>query len=413
MRALISAVLTLALAAGVHAVEIELITNGGFEAADTPRSWDASAWIEPGEVAIDTRVASEGSQSVRLTGIEDGASVVARQHFGLLRRGEPLTLTGMWRSTVAEGAGARVVLRWVDEAGEKIRDEQALGAEDPFDWQQFTLTATPPPTAAGANLYLEVWESKGDVWFDAISAKQSVEPPAPEDFLLGRTPDVVTVGVFDANAAGGRGFGAESIHDALSALDDVSSELITDLSLKSLAAYDVVVLPNVHSWGATGTPGLLRERPELAWAGDPRACLRAYVRMGGGLILTHQSTGTSEALSPSIVPTVLNAPDRTLDPTPAEFAQHPVTEGIAELRPTFTDARIVEAGPAGEVLMRNEDGVPLAVAGEVGAGRVVGLGTCPGIDTEEQPTAVSPGEATFLENAVRWAGADDVRSHAL
>lgn len=413
MRALISVTLALLTFGAVQAEEIELVTNGGFEAADTARSWDVGVWQADGDFAVDADATHEGEHSLRLTGGTADASVVARQRIGLLKRGEPFTLTGMWRSTVEDGLGARVVLRWLSETGDKITDEPALGAEDPFDWQQFELTVTPPPDAAGANIFLEIWESQGTVWFDAISATQSVDPPTVEDFHLAQTPDVVTVGVFDANAAGGRGFGAQGIHEALSALDGVSSELITDLSLGSLGAHDCVVLPNVHSWGAAGTPGLLAQRPELAWAGDPRACLSAYVRMGGGLILTHQSNGTSEALSPSIVPTVLNAPDKTLDPTPAEFAAHPVTAGVTELRPTFTDARIVAPGPNGTVLMRNEDGIPLAVAGEMGAGRVVGLGTCPGIDTEEDATDVSPGEAAFLANAVRWAGADDARDVAL
>ncbi len=413
MRLFAVIALGFALIAPVAAEDIELVTNGGFEAAETPRRWDVRAWQGDGDFTIDTEQTREGEQSLRLTGSSGDASVVARQHVGLLKHSQPLTLTGAWRSTVEEGAGARLVLRWLDDAGKKIRDEPALGAEDPFDWQPFELTATPPPTAAGANIYLEIWECEGTVWFDGVSATQAVEPPTVEDFRVAKTPETVTVGVFDANAAGGRGFGAGGIHDVLSALDGVSSELITDLSLAALAAYDCIILPNVHSWGAAGTPGLLARRPELAWAGDPRACLRAYVRMGGGLILTHQSNGTSSALSPSIVPSVLYAPDRTLDPTPSEIAEHPVTSGIDEIRPTFTDARIVEAGPNGEVLLRNEDGTPLAVAGGTGAGRVVGIGLCPGIDTEEEPVAVSAGEAAFLANAVRWSGADDARDYAL
>ncbi len=413
MRSLISAGLALTLVAGAHAASIELLTNGGFEAAATLTAWRADVWLKEGEVVIDTEEAREGANALRLTGLVDGTTIVAQQRIGLLKLDQPLVLSGQWRSDVNDATGARIVLRWVDDAGAKISDEPPIGADDPFEWQDFELAATPPAGASGAIVFLEIWESKGSVWFDGLSATQSVESPSIEDFTLGRTPEVVSVAVFDANAAGGRGFGAQGIQDALSALDGVRSELISDLSLATLGGYDCVVLPNVHTWGAAGTPAVLRERPELAWAGDPRACVQAYVRMGGGLVLTHQSNGTSPALSPSIVPSVLSAPDRTLDATPAEIAEHPVTAGIETLAPTFGDARIVAPGPDGEVLMRNKAGEPLAVAGALGAGRVVGIGLCPGIDAHEQPTAVSAGEAALLANAVRWAGADDAQSYAL
>ncbi len=413
MRALISTGLALTLIASAHAASIELLSNGGFEAAATPTAWRADVWLKEGVVAIDTEEARDGTRALRLTGAVDGTTIVAQQRIGLLKLDQPLVLTGVWRSDVTDATGARIVLRWVDDAGAKISDEPPIGAEDPFDWQEFELVATPPAGASGAIVFLEIWESKGSVWFDALSAAQSVESPSPADFTLGSTPDVVTVAVFDANAAGGRGFGAQSIQDALSALDGVQSELIVDLSLATLGGYDCIVLPNVHTWGAAGTPGLLREHPELAWAGDPRACLEAYVRMGGGLVLTHQSNGTSQALSPSIVPSVLSAPDKTLDATPAEIAAHPVTAGIDAIAPTFGDARIVAPGLDGEVLMRNAGGEPLAVVGDFGAGRVVGMGFCPGIDANEDAVAVSSGEAALLANAVRWAGADDARPYAL
>ncbi|GEM_PF-5512671 len=413
MRALMALVAIVAMVGATEAAEIELIRNGGFETGAAAEGWSASVWQGTGESAVDTEVAHEGAQSLRLTGAAAGTTIVAQQRVGLLRPDQPLVLSGWWRSDVAEGAGARIILRWVDEGGTKVLDEPAIVGGDPFDWQRFELTATPPAGAAAAILFLEIWESAGNVWFDGISATQTVEPPAVASFTLGSTPDEVTVAVFDANAAGGKGFGAEGIHEALSALEGVRADLVTDLSLAALGGYDCVVLPNVHSWGAAGPTGLLSERPELAWAADPRASLQAYVRMGGGLILTHQSTGTSPALSPSIVPSVLFAPDKTPDPTAVSFAEHPVTVGIERIAPSFGDARIVAAGPDGRVLMRNAAGDPLAVAGELGAGRVVGIGMCPGIDASEQPVAVTEGEAALLANAVRWAAADDARPYAI
>jgi len=395
------------------AVEIELVSNGGFEAADSPRAWHAKVWRISGESAIDTEAVHSGERSLRLTGDAEGSTMVAEQSIGLLTARRPLLLTGWWRSDVTEGVGARVILRWTDDSGAKLRDEPALTADDPFDWRPFEMVATPPEQAAGAIVFLEIWESLGNVWFDEVSATQQIEPPAPEGFEVGRTPDLITVGVFDADAAGGRGFGAQGVYDALAGADGMRCELIADASLATLARYDCVVLPNVHRWGGASMPPLLRDRPELAWAGDPRACLQAYARMGGGVVLTHQSNGTSPALGPPLFPQVVSVPDKALDTVPAEIADHPITAGIEAIEPTFTDARIVAPGPSSEVLLRNASGEPLAVAGRVGAGRVVGIGLCPGIGPEEQPVAVSDGEALLLEAAVRWAAADDLLECAL
>ncbi len=399
-------------AAPAGAVEVALVRNGDFEAGERPTGWRADAWVGEATATIDAD-AHGGERALRLTAASDGATAVASQSMSLLSPSAPVTLSGWWRGDVAQGVGARIVLRWTDAGGEKLRDETPLTAAGRFDWQRFEMTVTPPEGAARATLFLEIWESLGSVWYDDIVVTQSVEPPAPGETWTGRTPGIITVGVFDANAAGGRGFGALGVLDALAGLDGVSIEMIADASLATLLRFDVVVLPNVHAWGAGAAPAVVADHPELAWMTSPRASLAAWVRMGGGLILTHQSNGSSAALSPTIVPRVTDVLDKTLDPRPVTFADHPVTAGLQPFDPTFTDARILRPGPAAEVLMRNAAGDVLGVAGEVGAGRVVGIGLCPGIDPDEQPVAVSAGEAQLLANAVRWAAADDVADYAL
>ncbi len=109
----------------------------------------------------------------------------------------------------------------------------------------------------------------------------------------------------------------------------------------------------------------------------------------------------------------MSVPDKTFDTTPTETVEHPVTEGVADLAPTFADARVLAPGASAQALMRNQAGQALVAAGEVGQGRVVGIGYCPGIGPEEQPVAVSTGEARLLANAVRWAGADRAQPYAL
>ncbi len=421
MRTIVTAVAALMLTsaallpvgvAGAQTIDIDLLHNGDFEAGEQPTGWRADAWAGDASATIDAD-AHAGERALRLTAASDGATLVASQSVPLLSATAPLTLSGWWRGEVTRGTGARIVLRWLDAGGEQLRDETPLTAGGRFEWQAFEATFEPPAGAARATLFLEIWESLGSVWYDDIAVTQSIEPPVPGGFVTGRTPEVITVGVFDANAAGGRGFGAQGVLDALSALDGVSAEMIADASLATLGRFDMVVLPNVHAWGAGGTADAVADHPELAWMFSPRASVAAWVRMGGGLILTHQSNGSSGALSPTIVPQVTDVLDKTTDTRPTVFADHPVTAGLQPFDPTFTDARILRPGPAAEALMRNATGEVLAVAGEVGAGRVVGIGLCPGIDPDEQPTQVSAGEAQLLANAVRWAAADDVADYAL
>ena len=409
---LIPAALLLAPAMRAQATDIDLLRNGDFEAGEQPTGWRAEPWAGDATVTVDAD-AHAGEGALRLTAASDGATFVASQSASLLSATAPVALSGWWRGEVTRGTGARIVLRWIDAGGERLRDETPLTADGRFDWQRFEMTFDPPEGAARATLFLEIWESLGNVWYDDIAVTQSIEPPVPGEFATGRTPEAITVGVFDANAAGGRGFGARGVLDALTGLDGVTAEMIADASLATLGRFDVVVLANVHTWGAGASAGVAAEHPELAWMASPRASVAAWVRMGGGLILTHQSNGSSAALSPTIVPQVTDVLDKTTDTRPVTFADHPVTAGLQPFDTTFTDSRILQPGPAAEVLMRNAAGEVLAVAGEVGAGRVVGIGLCPGIDPDEQPTDVSAGEAQLLANAVRWAAADDAADYAL
>ncbi len=389
-------------------VTVDLIDNGGFEAATEPLRWDVDHWEGDTAVAVDTEVTHEGERSLRITGGDRKATAVVSQAFPLIVRDQPVAIEGFWRSDIEDGTGARIVLRWFDDAGNRVSDEPPISGDDPFDWQRFGLTAMPPAGAAAARLFLEIWRAEGSVWYDDISVRQAVRLPMPGQTMTGRSPAVVTVAVFDANAAGGRSFGAQGIHEALDSARGIESDLITDLTLPTLLQYDVLVLPNVHRWGAGGDPDVLREHPELAWMSDPRAAVTAWVRAGGGVVLTHQSNGRSEATSPTLFPGVVDVVDKTMAVKPTQFADHPVTDGLQSFDPTFSDARVLASGVGSTVIMRNADDQPLAVAGHFGRGRVVGIGLSPGIDPQEQPTEVSAGEAQLLASAVRWAEADDI-----
>ncbi|HUS81118.1 MAG TPA: hypothetical protein VM283_07600 [Armatimonadota bacterium] len=200
--AIATALLVLLPGEQARAVEVELLRNGDFEAAAIPTAWRADSWAGEATATIDAP-AHGGERALRLTGPTDGATAVASQSAPLISPTATLAVSGWWRGEVAQGTGARVVLRWTDAGGEKLRDETPLTAAGRFDWQRFEMTVTPPEGAARATVFLEIWESLGSVWYDDISVTQSLEPPAPGDFMTGRTPEAITVGVFDANAAEG------------------------------------------------------------------------------------------------------------------------------------------------------------------------------------------------------------------
>ena len=403
---LVPAGLLLAPASRAQAIDLELLRNGDFEAGDQPTGWRAEAWVGDAAAAVDAD-AHGGERALRMTAASEGATAVASQSMALLSATAPLTLRGWWRGEVAQGTGARIVLRWTDAGGERLRDEAPLSAADRFDWQRFEMTFDPPEGAARATLFLEIWESLGSVWYDDLSVTQSIAPPTPGEFETGRTPEVVTVGVFDANAAGGRGFGAQGVLDALADLDGVSAEMIADVSLATLGRFDVVVLPNVHTWGAGAVSDLLAEHPELAWMASPRASVAAWVRMGGGLILTHQSNGSSAALSPTVVPQVTDVLDKTADTRPTTFAEHPVTAGIALDVPHpqgYYDQIQLRPGLDGTALARSAgDGNAVVIAGEFGAGRYVAIGLAVGLNADTEDAEPAGAEAQLLLNAVTWA----------
>lgn len=403
MRHLVALSCTLALlcAAGFAvAAEVDLLAGGDFEVG----SWSAQVW-EGGEGSgiVTTDVARSGSRSLHLHGVA-AATVVAERGFSLLSVDRPVTLTGYWKGNVTDGTGGRIIVRWLNGANEKLRDDALPTKAGEFDWAQFSATLTPPPGSASGRLFLEIWRTTGAVWYDDVRITQTVDPLGAADVTMGGDPDTLSVGVFDADAAGGTGYGGPSIHSTLASTRGVKADLLTDLSLKTLVGYDAIILPNVHNLGRAGTAGLLSRNPEVAWMADVRAALSAYVRAGGGVILTHISNGEGAFANP-LFPQVVSVADKSFDTRLVEFADHPVTSGLRPFDPTFEDTRVLAAGPTGSVIMRNKSGQALGVAGEHGAGRVVGLGICPGIDKLAKPTPVSAPEARLLANALTWVAA--------
>ncbi|HCU35260.1 MAG TPA: hypothetical protein DGT21_07285 [Armatimonadetes bacterium] len=396
---LITCALILLCAAAPAAVEVDLLTGGDFEAG----AWSADLWEGEGGGALATDIVHSGLGSLHMHGA-GAATVVSERTFSLVSPDEPVTVSGYWKGAVTEGTGGRIVVRWLNGDGEKVRDDPLPTKAGEFDWTQFSESLTPPANAARGRIFLEIWRTTGDVWYDDVRITQGVVPLSPAEITFGSDPATITVGVFDADAAGGRGYGGPSIHAALSAVPNVRAELLDNLSLRSIGRCDAIVLPNVHDIGRTGAAALLARNPQVAWMADARAALSAYVHAGGGIILTHMSNGEGAFTNP-LFPQVVSVAGKSFDTRPVAFANHPVTAGLQPFDPTFEDIRVLQAGPRGEVIMRNGSGQAVGVGGEAGVGRVVGIGLCPGIDKFEKPAPVSESEARLLANALTWVAA--------
>ena len=396
-------VFALSAVASHAAVEVDLLTNGGFESD----GWVIAMWSGEGEGKVVEGQAHGGDKSLHMVG-KDNTTIVATTTFAVLCDDQPVVLRGYWKGKVSKGMGGRIIVRWLDEAGKQVADSSGPTKSGTFDWTLFEATFKPPAGAARATLFLEIWETTGEVFYDDVQIVQQFEPMVPREIVMARHKGDIRAAVFDANRAGGKCFGATGIREDLFKRRGIEADVIEDVALATLVKYDVVVLPNVHVLPGGKISDILAANREIAWMSDIRAGLSAYVRMGGGLILTHQSCGQG-AFNIPLTPQIASVIDKTFDIKATWFADHPVTKGLKPFASSFSDSRILEPGPLGEVIMKNASGHALAVAGKFGGGKVVAIGMCPGIGTDEQPTAVTPGEADLMANAVKWAAATEVQ----
>jgi len=385
------------------AVEMDLLKGGDFESG----GWSIATWSGDGQGAIADQVSHGGAKSLHMQGKAD-ATIVAQRNFRLIAGSQPVALSGYWKGSVTKGTGGRIVIRWLDADGKSVADAAPVTKSGTFDWAKFETTFKPPPGAAQATIFLEIWETTGEVWYDDVRVALTFEPVMPGEVRTARHPGDPRVAVFDANRRGGTGYGAVGIQHALFKRHGLEADLIEDLSLATLVNYDALVLPNVHVLPGAEFAEVLAGRPAIAWTIDARAAVSAYVRMGGGLILTHQSCGQSAFKDP-LTPSIASVIDKTFDTVPTWFADDPVTRGLQPFEPSFEDSRVLQLGPAGQVVMKNKSGHALAVVGGFGGGKVVAIGLCPGIDKDLNTVLPTGGEEQLLFNAAKWAAATQVQ----
>jgi hypothetical protein len=163
-------------------------------------------------------------------------------------------------------------------------------------------------------------------------------------------------------------------------------------SLSYFSAADVVILQNFNE--------ALRRDSEFV------RILQQYVAEGGGLMLAHDTAWFMASPWPEIAtrgyPQHRVEAQRHVVETEliVEDVGHPALRGLepgTQFATEFRDHMIFQPGEAGTVLVRNEFGDPVYVAGEVGEGRVIYSGCYYGYTNR-----LSGAEAELLRATVDW-----------
>ncbi len=142
-----------------HSSSPELIKNGTFEdvTASKPAFWEAS-----GAPTVDSRGRYAHSGSVTV-----GLSVAD----ALVQRVEAKALQtyrlSQWTFASKHGASTRLHINWIGDRGLLRVDVEVVSAM--LMWNRHQMFATAPPGTRWADVYLEVQNGDGPVWFDDVS----------------------------------------------------------------------------------------------------------------------------------------------------------------------------------------------------------------------------------------------------
>jgi hypothetical protein len=395
MRIVASLVALMTSATLLAAAPVELLSNGSFEElkGEGPASWRAQTWQGGAAWSLDATDPHSGERCLKFSSEADQGEVVASQTAALLQPGRPFTLSGWWRGEKLTGDyGARVVCRFLDGSGQKVKDAPPLNKAGSFEWEQFSADLEPPEGATSVQVFIELWKSAGAAWFDDVSVTQEVQPMDYDNLRIGGGAEEgdLRVAVIDGRPAKAKTYGPQGIHDALSQVEGIHADLVSACTLYNLSSYDCVVVPEIQTEGGLGGGA---QMAALAWLRDWRAALSAYVRAGGGIVLCHDSVGFRFVLEHPLFPNVVRGSERIEERQVARVTEHPVTEGLEPFECAFTDYISLEAGPDGEVIAVDAEDRPVVVAGEAGGGRVVGCGLALGIDEHSKdwaPTGPEP-----------------------
>jgi len=195
-----------------------------------------------------------------------------------------------------------------------------------------------------------------------------------------------------------RGYGATSLTTMMEQ-GDFRVFAMLRLNLSALRHADVVVIPQV--------------RGNYKFYSQSADHVRKYVEGGGSVLLLHDAVGYRG--HPPVFPEVGKGVFNLYKNTAAVTAEHAITAGLKQgekFQHCYFDHVVMDAGDAGQVLVSDEKGKGVLLAGRVGKGKVVLFGALSGWDLKVQgdrtggdgPAEPEGVERQLLLNAVRWLG---------
>lgn len=187
------------------------------------------------------------------------------------------------------------------------------------------------------------------------------------------------IGVFDTHATGGQG---SAVDDLIKGLNQMGyhAEAVTDFHPLVLARYDVLYLSDMHNPGHVVT--------------DWRKRLVEFVEAGGSVLQTWHHHNLSQVGVG--VHRVYNS--RHMHVVPG----HAAVRDVRDFDAAFTDHITERVGPAGTILLKDDDGQPVACAGQLGAGKVISCGLALGIPNGRTARAPRGSERTLLQAFLAW-----------
>ena len=203
---------------------------------------------------------------------------------------------------------------------------------------------------------------------------------------LANEPIDVRIGLFDQLATGGQGAAIDGLLRGLKD-NEYSVERITNLQPLTLARFDVVYLSDMH-W-----PGTVHAE----W----KASLTEYVEAGGSVLQTwhhhiFQPVGTGVARVYG---------SRRMHVSPG----HKAIEGVDDFDARFSDHIIERVGPSGTVLLANDAGQAVAVAGTLGRGKVISTGLALAIPLGRTTAPPNKDELRLLHAFFSWLTPEGAR----
>jgi hypothetical protein len=217
----------------------------------------------------------------------------------------------------------------------------------------------------------------------------------------------ISAAIFIPDTKGGQTYGGKSLINLLKGFNDISIQEISDLSLNTLKKYDCIIFPDCKSFGKVNVN---------------LADIRNYVmENGGGIYFEHDSCGFRRfPLRGSTFPEIADVGERIGDvPSSTQYKKndrilkivedHPITRGNlkgSSFEQIYMDHLQLINGN-GTVLIEDNYGKPVLIAGKIGNGKVVFYGGITyGLEGDafggELEKSLETTEGNIIRNSIYW-----------